>query len=127
MENKYFNYLKVIVGSFDTFSKSVDFPAHSQLVDLFIKLLKLDGAITYFYSMDLIDRDDLDYFRGEMRDIFSRIFDLLNGRAKWTAERLEDFLGQDASTYRVVINVYNDLLRDCFCDKKFDFIKDGKK
>ena len=127
MDNKYFNYLKTVVESFDIFSKSVDFPAHSQLVDLFVKLLKLDGAVTYFYSIDLIDLDDLNYFRGELRDIFSRIFDLLNGRAKWTAERLEDFLGQDASTYRVVLNVYNDLLRDCFYNKKFDFIGDGKK
>lgn len=126
MDNKYFNYLKIVVSSFDTFSKSVDFPAHSQLVYLFITLLKLDGAIHYFYSVDLINAEDLDYFSREMRNIFLRIFELFNGRAKWTAERLEDYLGEDASTYRVVLNVYNDLLSDCFYEKKFDFIKDGK-
>lgn len=126
MENKYFDYLKVALSSFDTYSKSVDFPAHSMLVDLFMKLLKLDGAITYFYTFGLIDADGVDYLRHGMRDNFLRIFELLNGRARWTAERLEDFLGEDASIYRVTLNVYNDLLSSCFFGNKFDFII-GKK
>lgn len=125
MDNKYFDYLESAIRYFDNFSKSVDFPAHSQLVDLFIKLLRIDGAINYFYSVDLIDSDDLDYFRSRMRGIFLKIFELLNSRARWTAERLKDYLGEDASIYRVVLNVYNDLLSGCFC-KNFDFIKDGK-
>lgn len=125
MDNKYFDYLKDALRSFDTFSKSVDFPAHSQLVDLFIKLLTLDGAINYFFSVDLIDVYEADYLRCGMRDIYLKIFELLNSRARWTAERLEDYLGEDASIYRVVLNVYNDLLSGCFC-KNFDFIKDGK-
>lgn len=122
MGNKYLDYLKTAVSSFDTYSKTFDTPAHSMLVDMFLKLLKLDGAITYFYSINLIDGDDLDFLRSEMKDIYLRIFELFNGRAKWTTERLEDYLGQDASTYRVVINVYNDLLGNCFYGNKFDYI-----
>jgi hypothetical protein len=75
----------------------------------------------------LIDYDEYCDLKKHVNDIIKDLKPLFDVRAKWTAERLEDFLGQDASTYRVVINVYNDLLRDCFYGEKFDLIGDGKK
>lgn len=129
MENKYFDFLKNKVEKFGIYTAQL-FPEHSSLTFAFSRAVEINGSIESFRQLDLIDAYEFDELRRSMKAIILDLKHLFEGRAKWTAERLEDFLGGAPSTYRVVLNSYNDLLSNYFFGETLDFVevkKDAKK
>lgn len=128
MENKYFDRLKKNIENFDRF-KDILIPEHTLLTNSLIHAINLSGSISSFFEFNLIDYCEYRELNTRINEIIKKLKPLFEVRAKWTAERLEDFLGQDACTYRVILNTYNDLLECVFGGEKFDFIevrKDSK-
>lgn len=126
MENKYFDRLKKNIENLDRFNKENLMPEHTLLTLSLMNAVRLSGTISSFFEFNLIDYDEYYDLNIRINGIIKDLKPLFDGRAKWTAERLEDFLGQDASTYRVILNAYNDLLGRVFLNEKFDFIQDKK-
>lgn len=121
MENKYFVRLKKNVENFDKFKDTL-IPEHSLLTNSLIHAIQLYGSIASFFEFGLIDYNEYFELKTRVNEIIKDLKPLFDVRAKWTSERLEDYLGQDASTYRVVLNAYNDLLGRVF-GENFDFIE----
>lgn len=121
MENKYFERLKKNVENFGKFKDTL-IPEHTLLTNSLVHAINLSGSIASFFEFNLIDYGEYQELNTRINEIIKDLKPLFDARAKWTAERLEDFLGQDASTYRVVLNAYNDLLGRVF-GENFDFIE----
>ena len=111
--NSSYDYLLDNANALNAYVKSLDF-YHTGLTRAVTRTLELRGEMDFALSADLLTIDEHDELLEILEQVKKSLQVFLNRRAKWTAERLEDYLGENPSIHRVTINVYNDLMDHIF-------------
>lgn len=109
----YVDYFTKNIMAVDRYVSGLDY-YHTCLTRTIARVCELRGELDFAMTSGAITCEEYENFIDMLGAIKKRIRDLLNSRAKWTAERLEDYLGENPSVHRVAVNVYNDLLDNLF-------------